>query len=97
MGAISPVNGELHLDRDPTSAENGNVYTYQYDKDMELTAAASTVTFSDAVFRAMVPAWVQLWKRELRNEFDGDLFNVSIGRAGRLMTQIQPRSSYNPR
>lgn len=96
-GAISPANGELHLDRAPTASENGNTYTYQYDKDLVLSAASDTVAFSDAVFRAMVPAWVQLWKREFRNEFDGDLFNASIGRASRLLSQAQPRDSYNPR
>jgi hypothetical protein len=95
--AINPVNGELHLDRAPTSVENGRVYTYQYDKDVSLTAAADTVPFKDIVFRAMVPAWVQLWKRERRNEFDGDLYRISIGRAATLMTQIQPRDSWSPR
>jgi hypothetical protein len=29
----------------------------------------------------MVPAWVQLWKREQQNEFDADLFARTIGRA----------------
>ena len=97
FGAISPVDGELYLDRAPTSDDNGNVYTYQYDKELELTAATSEVPFGNAVFRAMVPAWVQLWKREMRNEFDGDLFNASIGRASRLLSRLQVRTSYNPR
>lgn len=96
-GTIRPTDGKLYLDRAPTSADNGNVYTYQYDKDISLSAASDTVPFSDAAFRAMVPAWVQLWKREVRNEFDGDLFKVSIGRAARLATQVQVRTSYNPR
>lgn len=95
--AISPVNGELHLDRAPTADENGRVYTYQYEKDLVLDEAADTVPFNDAVFRAMVPAWVQLWKRERRNEFDGDLFKMEIGRAATLMTRVMPRDSYNPR
>lgn len=95
--AINPVNGELHLDRAPTSVENGRIYTYQYDKDVSLAAAADTVPFKDAVFRAMVPAWVQLWKRERRNEFDGDLYRFSLGRAATLMTQIPQRDSWSPR
>lgn len=96
-GAINPVNGLLHLDRTPGTDENGKIYTYQYEKDLALTVAASAMPFKDAVFRAMVPAWVQLWKRERRNEFDGDLYTVSVGRAARLMTQTEPRSSYSPR
>lgn len=96
-GAISPVNGYLHLDRAPTSNENGRVYTYQYDKNLALSAAADTVPFNDASFRAMVPAWVQLYKREMRNEFDTELFRNSIGRAARYAIMVEPRSSYSPR
>lgn len=96
-GTIRPTDGKLFLDRAPTSAEVGRVYTYQYDKDLAMTTAAATMPFSDAVFRSMVPAWVQLWKREMRNEFDGDLFVKNIGTASRLLTQNQPRTSYNPR
>lgn len=96
-GAVRPTDGKLHLDRAPTSVEAGRIYTYQYDKNLGLSLAASTVPFTDAVFRAMVPAWVQLWKRERRNEFDGDLFKHDIGRASRLVTQKQPRVSWSPR
>lgn len=95
--AIRPTDGKLFLDRAPTASENGRVYTYQYDKDLVLDAAADTVPFSDAVFRAMVPAWVQLWKREKRHEFDSDMFKTSVGRASRLLTQKQPRTDWSPR
>lgn len=95
--AINPVSGELHLDRAPTSVENGRIYTYQYDKDLVLSLAADTVPFKDVVFRAMVPAWVQLWKRERRNEFDTELYRMDMGRAATLMMQIQPRDSWSPR
>jgi len=95
--AISPVNGELHLDRAPTSVENGRVYTYQYDKTLAMSAAADTVPFNDAAFRAMVPTWVQLYKREMRNEFDTELYHASLGRAARAAVQAVPRDSYSPR
>jgi hypothetical protein len=97
FAAIRPTDGLLYLDRIPTSAEDSRIYTYQYDKDLSLSTLTDTVPFSDAVFRAMVPAWVQLWKREQNNEFDGDLFKANIGRAARLMTQAQPRTDYCPR
>lgn len=97
LAAIRPTDGKLHLDRAPTSLEAGRIYTYQYDKDLELSILTDTVPFENAVFRAMVPAWVQIWKRELRNEFDGDLFKFSIGRAARLMTKGQSRSDWSPR
>ena len=71
-GAINPVDGTLFLDTAPTAEDAGNVYTYQYKKDLSLEDATDTVPFEDNVFRAMVPAWVQLWKRDRRKEFDQD-------------------------
>src|SRR5690606_17922535 len=40
FGAINPQNGELYLDKLPTANEAGRVYTYWYDKDISLSAAA---------------------------------------------------------
>lgn len=97
FAAIRPTDGKLYTDVAPTSDDNGNIYTYQYDKDVSLSASTDTVPFTDATFRAMVPAWVQLWKREMRNEFDGDLFEKSIGRAGIFLSQKQVTTSWNPR
>lgn len=92
-GRISPVNGELHLDRAPTSEDNGNVYTYQYDKDLSLSLAADTFPFKDVVFRAMIPAAGQYWNRDQKRDFDAAIFTKSFGRAKRYLTQKQrPRS-----
>lgn len=94
---LRPTDFKLFLDKAPTSAEAGRIYTYQYHRDLVLASASDTMPFTDAVFRSMVPAWVQLWKRENRNEFDGDLFKHSIGTASRMLSGMQPRTSYNPR
>lgn len=96
-GAIRPTDGKLYLDRAPTSVEAGRVYTYQYDKSLLMTTAAATVPFSDDVFFAMVPMWVQLWKREARNEFDGILYKAAFSLACSLLTRKQIRTSYLPR
>ena len=93
-GAIRPTDGELYLDAIPTSDENGLVYKYRYDKDTVMSIAADTVPFKDAVFRAMVPAVAELWKRNQNQSFDNDIYTLSIGRAGRLMTSVQRRDSY---
>lgn len=92
--AINPVNGELHLDRAPTSVENNNVYTYQYDKDVSLSLAADTMPFNDAVYRALVPAVAELWRRDAEKKFDGPLFKVSRARAAGYLTQTQPAADY---
>jgi hypothetical protein len=96
-GAFRPTDGLFFLDRAPTTVENGRIYTYQYDKNLALTAAASTVPFNDVVFLKMVPVWVQLWKRERRNEFDGELYRLNLGTASALLSQKQARTSYSPR
>lgn len=95
--AINPTNGQLHLDRAPTSTEAGRVYTYQYEKDLVLSADADTVPFNNAVFRSMVPVWAQLYKRERQNEFDQPLYNAGLGRASRYLSLVEPRKSYSPR
>ncbi len=94
---ISPVNGQLFMNVTPTTVEAGRVYTYQYEKDLALSATTDTVPFTNKVFRAMVPVWHQLYKREMKNEFDADLYKMNIGRASRTMTEIDPRISYSPR
>lgn len=94
---ISPINGKLRVDRTPEAADNGNIYTYEYEKNVTLAAAADAMPFNDEVFRAMIPAWVQYYKREMRNEFDLGLWQQAIGRASRMVREDLPRISYSPR
>lgn len=96
-GAFRPTDGKFFLDRAPRAEENGRIYYYQYDKNLALSILTDTVPFNDAVFRAMVPAWLQLWKRERRNEFDAVLYRKSVGLASALLSQKQARESYSPR
>lgn len=94
FAAIRPTDGELYLDRIPTSDENGNVYKYRYDKDVSLSLAADTFPFADAVYRAMVPVVAEVWKREERKEFDDDMYRQNMGRASRLLRQQPMRTSW---
>lgn len=96
-GVISPVNSQLYMNVIPTSIEAGRVYTYQYEKDLAMSLATDTVPFNNEVFRAMVPAWAQLYKREMKNEFDTDLYQQAIGRAAYMLSQTEPRTTYSPR
>lgn len=97
VGVIRPTDGQLFLDRAPTIAQNGRQYFYQYEKQLGMTLATDTVPFDNDVWRAMVPAWVQLFKRELRGEFDRQLYGLSIGRAARLMIKTPARTHYSRR
>lgn len=93
-GVILPTDGTLYLDRIPTASENGNIYTYQYEKDLELSLAADTVPFDDVVWRQMVPAWMELWRRENRNTFDEGAYNKALALAGGFAQKEPKRSSW---
>lgn len=94
--AIRPTDGQLYMDRKPTSAENGRIYNYRYNKELELVNAADTFPFGNAVFRAVVPAAAELWKFHRHQEFAQGLFDASIGRAARLITMTPIRDSWRP-
>lgn len=94
--AIRPSDGELYLDRIPQSAEAGLVYTYRYEKDTALESASDTVPFTDATFRAMVPAVAQLMNAKMRQSFDAGIYGMSIGRAGRLLRKQPQNTSWLP-
>lgn len=98
-GCIRETDGMLYVERSPTAAEDGRVYTYFYDKDLTLDEATDVMPFNAAVARAMVPAWAQIWKREMRgvSEFDAEQFKANIGRAARLLPRKTARSHYSPR
>lgn len=95
--AIRPTDGQLFLDNAPAAADNGKVYTYQYQKDLTLDEASDQLPFSDSVFRAMVPAVAELWKRNVRHEIDNDILRLSYGRAARLLSRKMPSVSWSPR
>lgn len=100
FAAIDPTSGatpRIRVERAPTSAENGKVYTYEYEADLGLTNASDPMPFNNEVFRAMVPAWVQMYKREMRNEFDDGLWAQAMGRASRAITETPQRMSYSPK
>lgn len=94
FAVIRPTDGQAYMDRIPTAEENGRVYKYRYHKDVSLSAAANTFPFTDTVYRAMIPAVSQLWLRDQRNTFDGEIFVASMGRASRLLGTITHRDSW---
>lgn len=96
-GMISPITNKLRVDRAPDAGSNGKIYTYEYDKNLAMATATDLVPFDDITFRAMVPTWVQLYKREMRNEFDAALYQTNIGRASRTVTEVKARTHYDPR
>lgn len=94
LGVIDPRTGNLFLEYAPDAESAGQIYKYRYHKNISLSQAADTFPFTDAVFRAMVPAVAQLWNRDQRRDFDLGIFSANIGRAARLVTLVPPRKDY---
>ena len=94
FAVIRPTDKQLYLDRIPTANENGLQYTYRYDKDISLSAAASEFPFDDAVFRALVPAVKEYFFMNDKREFNEGVFKISMGRASSLLTGNVQRTRY---
>ena len=92
--AIRPTDGQLFFDREPTAAENGRIYKYRYDKDLELTLLTDVFPFSDIVFRAIVRAASQLYKLDRHQEFSSAIFDISMARAAHYLRQLPPRDTW---
>lgn len=94
LGVIMPDNGELYLDRIPTSAEAGRVYTYLYDKELELANEDDLMPFNNPVFRAMVPVVTELYRAYKNNKRDEKVIKMSYGRAARLLNKAPSAQSW---
>lgn len=79
--AISPNNGKIRVDRDPTSTENGDVYTYAYSVRINLSATTDAFPFSDTVVDNMQSAVVERYNMNQRNKFNQVAYSDSISRA----------------
>ena len=89
--AFNPTTGFLYLNTFPTATEAGRVYNYLYWKDTVLEDEDDEVPFGDAVFRAIVPATAEMWKRYQKKDFNQAVFDASMGRAVALLGRIRPR------
>lgn len=96
LGSFDPEDGELYLDKIPTFSENGLVYKYWYDKDLEMTLAADEFPFNNHVYLSLIPAVAELWRQEVQNKYEIKLYRKSMARAGSFLTQIQQNHSYAP-
>ena len=96
FGCIRPTDFYIYMDRIPTSNENGLIYKYRYDKDLVMTTASSAMPFTDIVFRDLVPAVAEMWKKEIKNKFDNGIYSNALGKASRHLLGLQQRNSWTP-
>ena len=99
--AISPIEKELFIDMIPTSTEAGYKYTFLYWRDTVLERATDQFPFDDGVFRAMVPAVVEVYKlnqtgtsTSINAQVQNATFKASFGRALRMVKQAPANRTY---
>lgn len=97
-GALDPTHTatRIYLDRIPTASENGQAFTYYYQKDSGLSLAADAMPFNEGVYRALIPAVAEIWRRYQHKDFDEAIFNTSYGRAARFLGQKKQNHSWLP-
>lgn len=95
--AINTSNGNLEIDSTPTSSENGNAYTFLYEKRIHLSSTSDTFPFSDDVVDALVSAVNQLFSRKVKKEFDETIFRLSLARATRYLAPGLAKHYYGVR
>jgi hypothetical protein len=95
-GAIRPTDGQLYLDKIPTSTENGRIYKYRYQKDISVSVYTDTFPFADIVYTALLPAVSEIVRRDYRRSFDEGTFNHAMGKAAGYLRKKPQRDSYLP-
>lgn len=94
---INPTDGKLETDNTPTSNEAGRVYTYAYEKSVNLTTTTDTFPFVDAVVDSLRPAAVEEWRRMMpgrAEQFDRVRFEESLALAASYLRQMPRRKTY---
>lgn len=96
LATINPENGRLLFDRAPTSDDNGNIYKYRYERDLEMDEAGDEFPFKDKVFRALVPAVAEKWKFEHQGGGSDAIFRSAMSEAAGYLRRVQKRHSWTP-
>ena len=96
LAAIRPIDGLLYLNTIPSSTEDGDIYTFNYDKTLLLIAADDLMPFDDTVYAVLILAATELVKRDKEKSFDAVMYKRRTGIALGLMTQQQQRKQWTP-
>ena len=94
LACIRPTDGQLWLDRAPTAAYDGREYKYRFEADPGLAAATDEFPFTNPVYRGVVLAAAELWKKENKNSFSGAMFNVGLAQAAERLTRTPARTEW---
>jgi hypothetical protein len=61
---------------------------------MALSAFDDVFPFTDPVYRGIILAASELWKKENKNSFTAAFFNASLAQAAERLTRTPQRDSY---
>lgn len=95
-GAIRPTDNYIYLDTVPTSAENGKIYTYLYDKTVTLSLASDTFPFSNEVYALLISPVAELVKSDREKNMNGALYKLRMAQAAALVSEVEPRLQWIP-
>lgn len=95
-GAIDPTDGSFYMDKIPTSNENGNVFTYWYDKDLEMSATTDTFPFNNHVYLSLVRVVAEKWREENKQTFNQRIHDMWLARAASYLNQTERKGSWLP-
>ncbi len=79
--AINTTNGNIEIDSEPTSTENGRAYVFVYEKRIALAAVSDTFPFSDTVVEELQIAVVEVFERKRKDKFDAGLYQAGMSGA----------------
>ena len=97
--AISPVNGDIRLDAEPTADNAGDTYNALIETVQSLTSTMATEAFlwSDTVTNALIPVVAETHNRKQKKEFDAEQFRRSLTRAASIARKDQRRTRWGVR
>ena len=97
--AISPVNGDIRLDAEPTADNAGDTYNALIETVQSLTSTMATDAFlwTDTVTNALIPVVAETWTRHMKQEFDAEQFRRSLTRAASIARKDQRRTRWGVR
>lgn len=96
--ALSEVNGKIRLDATPQSDQDGDIYTYLYEKRIALTVTTDTFPFPDTVYDSMRPMVAEVARNELQGKArSADWAQNAAKNAVKLLAQGKAKSTYGNR
>lgn len=94
---INPTNNKMRFDKQATSEEDGDVYTYINEIRSNLSATGDTFPVSDEAVDRLKSAVAQVWSSTQKSQFNEGVYQASMSRAADVLARIKRRTKYGVR